>query len=155
MRPAFIAIALAAFALARPFDGDSSSVVARAEDGAIKDHAKAAGSAVLAAAAPHAKALAGAVAGHVCDHVKAKLGARDVDGIDVDAAVDAVAEEMFAEYVAEHQIEDSSDGLWDSIKKGAKALATHVVNKGCDAIANSTGAAPAETVAADEPPAAR
>ncbi|KDQ25338.1 hypothetical protein PLEOSDRAFT_1113412 [Pleurotus ostreatus PC15] len=151
MRPAFIAIALAAFALARPFDGDSSNVVARAEDGPIRDKVKG----VVDAAAPHVKALGGVVAGHVCNHVKAKLGARGVDGIDVDAAVDAVAEEMFAEYVAEHQIEDSSDGLWDAIKKGAKTLATHVVNKGCDAIANSTGDGAAPADAPEEAPAAR
>ncbi|KAJ8691116.1 hypothetical protein PTI98_010715 [Pleurotus ostreatus] len=146
MRPAFIAIALAAFALARPFDGDSSNVVARAEDDGIKEQFKAAGKAVgkaaVTAAAPHAKAFAGAVA-------------QGVDGIDVDAAVDAVAEEMFAEYVAEHQIEDSSDGLWDAIKKGAKTLATHAVNKGCAAIANSTGDGAAPADAPEEAPAAR
>lgn len=145
MRPAFIILALSAFAVARPFE--SPSVTARSDD-FLKGLASKIGSTVStklktglqtagAAVADHLKAglkdAAHAVVGEACDQAQAALATRSLDIADFEANLEFVAQETYQQMVDDHALEDSPENyaiLKDLFKAGAAAALTN----GCDKV---------------------
>ncbi|KAG9217957.1 hypothetical protein PLEOSDRAFT_161911 [Pleurotus ostreatus PC15] len=145
MRAAFVVLALSFFAVARPFVGDidvrsvdEASVQSTPETlrkivGALKDTVKTQG-----------KALLSDLAGKACDHVQAKLATREVDSSDLENTIDAVADKMYEEWIAEHDattLEDSgmflknlATALGGAVQKTIKGAASDLVGQGCEEV---------------------
>lgn len=131
MRPAFVILALSAFAVARPFE--SPSVTARSDD-IVKALVSKATSAVKGAAAHLKAGLKDAVHAAVvdaCDQAQAALAARSLDIADFEANLDFVAQEAYQQMVDDHALEDRPENyaiVRDLLKAGGTAVLAH----GCD-----------------------
>lgn len=145
MRAALVVLALSFFAVARPFGSDiavrsvdgtsvqSSPEILDSIVGALKDAAKTQG-----------KALLSDLAGKACDHVQGKLATREVDISDLESTVDAVADKMYEEWIAEHDataLEDSgmflknlATALGGAVKNTIKGAASDLVGQGCEQV---------------------
>ncbi|KAF4569572.1 hypothetical protein EYR40_008552 [Pleurotus pulmonarius] len=120
MRPAFIIIALSAFAVARPFESVEGLLGKR---GPPVPPAPQLGSVI--------KQVAHAVVGKACHQAKEALAARSLDITDFEANLNSVAQETYQQMVDDHALEDSPENyaiIKDLLKAGSSKLLDH----GCD-----------------------
>ncbi|KAF4581521.1 hypothetical protein EYR40_009808 [Pleurotus pulmonarius] len=151
MRPAFVILALSAFAVARPYE--TPSVNARSDDflkglvgkvaTTVSTKVKSGLSAAGAAAVDHLKAgikdAAHAVVGEACDQAHAALAARSLDIADFEANLEFVAQETYQQMVDDHALEDSPENyaiIKDLLKAGGTALLTHSCDSAQAALAS-------------------